>query len=124
MPQAWLQRDGMAPELAERLEHLASLPSRVEGLDRARALLGLYDHTRALSRAEDEIARLDDGLLPSSTEGADELDRRRIASTGQQALAALLALESGCDAGDIALAAGIPVDDVDELANRARERDS
>lgn len=74
-----------------------------------------------VSQAEDEIARLDDGLLPSSTEGADELDRRRIASTGQQALAALLALESGCEAGDVALAAGIPIDEVDELAARAPE---
>jgi hypothetical protein len=118
MPQAWLQRDGMPPELAERLEHLATLPypNRADAVDQARVLLAVFDHTRALRRTESELARLDDGLLPASAERAGELERRRSTFAGLRALDVSFALEDGCTRYDIALAAGIPVVDVDALA--------
>jgi hypothetical protein len=126
MPQAWLQRDGMPPELAERLEHLATLPypNRVDAVDQARALLAVFDITRSLRRAESEIAHLDDGLLPSSPERAGELERRRSTFAGLRALDVSFALADGCIRHDIALAAGISIDDVDELAARAPEPES
>jgi hypothetical protein len=126
MPQAWLQRDGMPSELAERLEHLATLPypNRVDAVDQARALLGLYDHTQALRRTENEIAHLDDGLLPASPERAGELEQRRSTFAGLRALDVSFALADGCTRHDIALAAGISIDDVDELAARVPEPES
>src|SRR5438309_210865 len=105
----------MPPELAERLEHLATLPypDRAEAVDQARALLAVFDNTRSLLRTEGEIARLDDGLLPASAERAGELEQRRSTFAGLRALVVSFALEDGCTRYDIALAAGIPVDDVD-----------
>ena len=89
-------------------------------------LVEVSDCRQALGRAERARRTADDGLLAASQERHRELHRTAHALRGRLELHVAFAVlheDLGhCAPGDVALAAGIPVEQVERLADQERER--